>query len=271
MADEKPIAIDPLSISSLYLKVHFQQQLLGHATGFVATHHDRHFLVTNWHVLSGRNAETDQPVSKTAGIPDHIRIAHHVGERLSGWRFLREPLFDLDGSPRWVAHPRGRAVDVACVELSAMMSDIRLFSLNLRLAEADLTIYPAMPVSVIGFPLGLRPNAFFAVWKTGHIASDPDLPYNGQPAFLIDATTRGGMSGSPVVARGFGSFMTSGGYKIGAGMVTRLLGIYSGRIHEDSEIGCVWKPEVITELLDHAVAARPPTGIVTKRTADFKE
>src|SRR5262245_40504147 len=67
----------------------------------------------------------------------------------------------------------------------------------MELADVSLPTPPGTPVSVIGFPLGLKPLAYFAVWKTGHIASDISLSNR----FLIDATTHKGMSGSPVVSR----------------------------------------------------------------------
>lgn len=69
--------------------------------------------------------------------------------------------------------------------------------------------------------------------------------------FLIDATTRGGMSGSPVVLRQVGGYLTkSGGQVIMPGVSTRFLGIYSGRLPRDSEIGRVWRPRLIKEILE---------------------
>jgi hypothetical protein len=252
MAEGTPLQIDPLSVTSLYLKVNVNGILLANATGFAVEEGGNVYLVTNWHVLSGRHPETGDPISKkTAGIPDEIRVAHHLRGSLGTWRFHGETLNNSDGSPRWIGHPAGSDIDVAAVRLRNLPSDVRIFPLDLSLAETDLLLHAGMPVSVIGFPFGLRPNAFFGVWKTGHIASDPDLPYNGRPAFLIDATTREGMSGSPVVARSYGGRMTSQGYTIG-GVHTRLLGIYSSRIHDDAEIGCVWRPSTIRELLQHA-------------------
>jgi hypothetical protein len=109
----------------------------------------------------------------------------------------------------------------------------------------------AMPVSIIGFPLGLTGPGVFPIWKTGHIASDPDLDYGGTPSFLIDATTRGGMSGSPVVLRLTGGFeMRKGGFILaGSGISTLFLGVYSGRLNDQSEIGKVWKPQLVSEIL----------------------
>lgn len=224
--------------------------LLSTATGIVVEHNGKYFLVTNWHVLSGRNAETHQPMSPTAGIPDEVRIGHHKKNKLGEWLLCPERLLNPDGSPRWISHQDGREIDVAALELQNLRPDIQIYPFDLTLAHEDIAVAPALAVSVIGFPLGLRPNAFFPIWKTGHIATDPDLPYGGRPAFLIDATTRNGMSGSPVIIRTSGSHMTAGGgIMVGGGVMTRFLGVYSGRIHDEAEIGCVWKPEVITEIL----------------------
>ncbi len=101
---------------------------------------------------------------------------------------------------------------------------------------------------VIGFPLGLAAAGKLPIWKTGHVASDIDINYDGKPIFLIDATTKPGMSGSPVVALVKGLRRTSTGWNLGGGEFIRFLGIYSGRIG-DSEIGRVWKPEVLDEIL----------------------
>lgn len=253
MATGGPVQIDPLSVTSLYLKVYANGNQLSTATGFVVEHRSRSFLVTNWHVLSGRHPETGNPLSPTAGIPDEVRIAHTQKRSLGSWQFVPERLLNEDGSPRWIEHRVGREIDVACLELRNIKEDIRLYPFDMSLADVDLLLYPAMTVCVIGFPFGLRPNAFFAVWKTGHIATDPDLPYKGHPAFLIDATTREGMSGSPVVARTSGSHMTSKGYAISGGVTTKFLGIYSSRIRDDAEIGCVWRPILIREVLANAV------------------
>jgi hypothetical protein len=72
----------------------------------------------------------------------------------------------------------------------------------MALASIDILTMPALPVSVIGYPLGLSAGESWPIWKTGHIASDLDIDSeSGWPAFLIYATTRSGMSGTPVVLR----------------------------------------------------------------------
>jgi hypothetical protein len=76
------------------------------------------------------------------------------------------------------------------------------------------------------------------------------VDYGGKPAFLIDATTRGGMSGSPVIRRVYGAYASTQALAVlGEGGATRFIGVYAGRIHDAAEIGLVWRPRVVEEVL----------------------
>jgi len=237
--------VDPLSVTSLYLELVVRDRDIGKATGFVVHWKQQPYLITNWHVLSGRHPETNEVQSPTGAVPDVVRIRHH-SQRLGNWVVRSDPLVDKQANPRWIEHPKGSQIDVVALPLRSVEADVRLHPFDLSLADVDLIPVVAMPVSIIGFPLGLAATPAFPIWKTGHIASDPDLDYTGKPAFLIDATTRGGMSGSPVVIRRIGG---SAAIVMKRTPSTRFLGIYSGRIHVDSEIGIVWRPSVITDIL----------------------
>lgn len=116
---------------------------------------------------------------------------------------------------------------------------------------------PGGRVSVIGFPFGIstsqEPGGRTAVWTTGYVASDPSINFRDLPCFMIDARTRSGQSGSPVIAiRIFASTVT-----LGSGIVkvlgqppeVRLVGVYSGRIGGDTDLGVVWKLETLQEIL----------------------
>jgi hypothetical protein len=160
------------------------------------------------------------------------------------------PLLSDEGQRLWIEHPLGSEVDVVAIPLDPP-SQVMIYPLDLSLARTDMLVAPAMPVSVIGFPLGLAAGENWPIWKTGHVASDPDIDFQpGRPAFLIDATTRSGMSGAPVVLRLSGGYSTSDGNNVIAGGIsTKFLGIYAGRIHDESEIGRVWRPFVLQEVL----------------------
>lgn len=127
--------VDPLSLTSLYLKLYVRDQHLSNASGFVVRYAERNFLVTNWHVLSGRHADTQKPLSPTAGIPDQLRIAHlltDAGSSGFAWQFRREALQDGNGKATWFEHPKSNLVDVACVELTDVPDNVRLMPLGLN-------------------------------------------------------------------------------------------------------------------------------------------
>ena len=78
----KSILIDPLTIISLHIEIYFNDVHLSNATGFLCKKDDDFYLVTNWHVLSGRNPETNEPLSKELAIPNKIKIWHHRKNKL---------------------------------------------------------------------------------------------------------------------------------------------------------------------------------------------
>ncbi len=254
MNSPRKIMIDPLSCCSLWVELAISGHHLSTATGFIVEETEKPYLITNWHVVAGRNPDTDQLLSTTGAIPDTIWILHHSAGRLGSWTWREEPLYYAEGNPRWIEHPQGRMIDVVALPLEAVDDQVAIYPLDLSLAETDIVPQPAMPVSIIGYPFGLATGGAWPIWKTGHIASDPDVDYDGRPAFLIDATTRGGMSGSPVVLRLSGGYKTRTGRRVlaGAGLQTLFLGVYSGRIHGKAEIGRVWRPKVVTEILSQA-------------------
>ncbi len=259
------VPVDPLSLTSLLVVPRVNDQDLGTATCFIVEHKSRAWLVTSRHVVTGRDTETDKLLSNTGAVPDALRIVHHstLSTELQGaWTLVNEPLYTENGEPRWVEHPHfcikdaerptEPNVDLVVLPLSSLHKEIQLYPLDLRLATVNVRVAPGLPVSIIGFPFGRFGPAFFPIWKTGHIASDADA-YWSPRYFLIDATTRTGMSGSPVVYRSFGSYQRDETTTV-VGDATRLLGVYSGRIREDAEIGIVWRPELISEMLDSAPA-----------------
>lgn len=247
----KKIIIDPLSTRPLYLIQVNGNQVLGTATGFIVQKGSNYYLITNWHVVSGRNPETNQVQHQLGLTPDAIFIWHH-GKQLGSWIKKKEVLYDEKGERRWLEHKKGRSVDVIALPLQNTGNDATLYTFDLSLAETDMLPEVAMPVSIIGFPLGFTSAGFFPIWKTGHIASEPNLDYQREPLFLIDATTRGGMSGSPVVLRLTGGYKKKDGSAIMSSSRHRtlFLGVYSGRLPRDSEIGRVWRPRLINEILE---------------------
>lgn len=241
------IKIDPLTFVALKIECQSNGSSISTATAFVIQNNGNHFLITNWHVVSGCNAETNKILDSKQRIPENILVWHHARNALGQWKAIITPLFDANNNPIWKEHPKGREVDVVAIPFNPN-SSISTYPLDLSTADSDLIISPSEPVAIIGFPLGQAVSGKFPIWKTGHVASDIDLQYQNKPVFLIDATTKPAMSGSPVIARRVGFFQASTGQNVG-GSRERFLGVYSGRTDNSSDIGMVWKPTIINEIL----------------------
>ena len=105
--------------ASLYVVPRFSGQVLSSATGFVATRPDSPlgWLVTNWHVVTGRVPESGQPLDKkTGGVPDELQVLYHRKDEPGAWIEVRHDLYDPNGDPFWLEHPtHGRKVDVVAI------------------------------------------------------------------------------------------------------------------------------------------------------------
>jgi hypothetical protein len=84
-------------------------------------------------------------------------------------------------------------------------------------------------------------------------------PRRNLPAFLIDCRSRPGQSGSPVVftANEFTRYRHASG-RVETGPVHELIGIYSGRIHDDADVGVVWKRDAVREIIENGTQPDKP-------------
>jgi Trypsin-like peptidase domain len=239
------------SIQSLLLQMQFDGQALSTATGFVAlAKSGRPMLITNRHNVTGRHQETNAPLSKTGGVPNEVVIVHNRKGALGQWLTRTEKLY-AGSAPLWFEHPLlGARADFVALPLTDL-TDVDLHPYETEDSGPKILVGPADTVSVVGFPFGITAGGAFAVWATGFLASEPIVNFADLPVQLIDCRSRPGQSGSPVIAyRAGGSVaMENGDTSIFTGPVQRLLGVYSGRINDESDLGIVWKADAIAQLL----------------------
>ncbi|WP_370650177.1 serine protease [Brevundimonas sp.] len=220
----------------------------------------RRWLVTNRHVVTGRDQTSGQPLSSHGGVPDRVRIRTAPKE---GW--IEQILIDEDGKTHWFEHPTlGSEADIVCFEVPPSVGVPEHLSPRHILADR------ADPISVVGYPMGATGVGDAAVWATGFLASaiDDAEGYDSKPVFLIDCRTREGQSGSPVYLFRRGMLSTlSGDIHADPGRSwSELVGIYSGRIRNGTDIGMVWKAKAVEELL---VAADLKTQTYTSLPDNF--
>lgn len=248
------IHLNVSSMRSLFIEMYFGKTRLSSGTAFVVKVGGQQGLVTNRHNLTGRHQATGQPLSGHGGVPDQIVVWHNADTEVPSWVPITMPLYADDGEALWLEHPGlGARADIAVLLLNQIES-VKFLAYDLDIPP-ELIQRPADSVSVIGFPFGKASAGLLAIWATGFIASEPDFPFDGMPITLIDCRSRPGQSGSPVVMQRNDVYWSEGRLMspyTRAGK-TQLIGIYSGRISSESDIGMVWWASAIRETLEQSV------------------
>ena len=246
-----PTTIDQFTLTAIPLEQYFNDTALGHATGFLWQLQQKYYLVTNWHVLSGKDFFTQQNLRADAGRPNVLRALFQVPGMFDKQQWTI-PIRDEQDIPLWLVHP-GSRVDIAVLPFHiGHDAIIGLYPLNV-LADDPLAIGIGMEVFVLGFPFKIAPPAF-PIWKRGSIASEPELARMTTGYMHVDTASRPGMSGAPVMRRSVGThFLTDGSVVMDMGYKTKFLGVYSGRIPTDhpyeAQVGLVWHASYINEII----------------------
>lgn len=243
--------VERISRSAVLIEIYFNDTPLGTATGFTSsTENGPSVLLTNRHVVTERDAFTDRILDERyAAIPNRLMIWRNAFDgqtREPTWVSYEVKLRNEHDDPLWVEHPTIRADVVGLPLKPCGATDVWVDF------EQDplLCIAPPMAVSVIGFPFGKTAGGFRGIWVSGTIATPPHIDYDGHPCFLVDSRTRRGQSGSPVFIYSQGAMPNAGGQLLGE--FAQFVGMYSGRIHPDSDLGMVWAPGVIAAVLQRA-------------------
>jgi len=251
--------ISELSFRSVLVEAISCGQVIGTASGFGVVYGGKPYLITNYHVASGRHPETGQPLHSSGGIPDTLRVQLPDLSRTGfvDWVPLELPVLQIGESGEehalWLEHPlEGRAVDVVAIQLpikvEALVAPYDPFD-----ESPQLIVGPSSELSIIGFPFGRTGGGHLGIWIKGSVASEPEVALDGLTRFLVDARTRDGQSGSPVIAYSDGTNVAAfagGGMTIGSARPTvSLVGVYSGRINRNSDLGYVWRTEVVRDIL----------------------
>ena len=263
---------EALSWVPLKLKPSVNGNELSVATGFFYEHRGRSFLITNYHVVSGRHPETGAVLDSSGLCPDSIVLGvatdsgkhEQSGAQLLQWKWRTLSLFTQDepAKPIWTVHPEhGSRFDAVAIPLSGL-EDTCITPANGDKLDLDkIRIYPSMEAFVLGYPRGMSGGGHFPIWKRATIATEPDFDLDGLPRFYIDTATREGMSGSPVYAQEVGYWLPEGETdqgKASIGKGRRFVGVYSGRLGADDEfkaqLGIVWKESALISLIESVPA-----------------
>ena len=100
------IVVDNYTLASYYVEMYFNEKKLANATCFFSQQNGKVYIVTNWHVVSGKDADTLQCLNSNAAIPNKLRIylpkyVEEEGYQFSDAFFVEVVLYDAGGAKLW--------------------------------------------------------------------------------------------------------------------------------------------------------------------------
>jgi hypothetical protein len=261
---------DGLSFCVTPVELLFEGSRFGHGTGFIWKHAERFYLVTNWHNFAGHNPFDESHLNPGGRIPDRVRIQPcTITNRMDGTSEIKRnvlelPLYEFFDIPYWIQHETFHVTRADVAALVLPQGDLSYSHVNQYNYQPLYTNLGA-DLLIVGYPFSEWEGLALPIWKRGSLASEPIFGWQDRPAFLIDAASRPGMSGSPVFRRVFGpsaSADSNGRYIIKADnvMTSEFVGVYAGHLIAHSSevtIGFAWYGTLISEMLDNpGVGAR---------------
>ncbi len=233
---------------------------MANGTCFFVMRNNKTYLITNWHIVTGKNPFTNAYIGYYAVSPDQLKIRVYKNQQHLETTDLIIDLLDDNGNEKWLVHPKySNQVDVIALEIEIPTDKFVISPENfIEPFNEDTSESVKDDVFILGFPFGLKTGDIFPIWKRGSLASEPLIDLDDLPKMYIDSASRSGMSGSPVIyleKRQFGIGDAHPGTPNAkfSNNYTKMVGIYSGRIGANDELnaqlGIVWKYRVIDEII----------------------
>jgi hypothetical protein len=182
-------------------------------------------------------------------------------------------LYNNEGVAAWGQHKRKNQLDIAVLNLRPVVGRFHMLGVNEVATQDDMEIEVGNEVFILGYPLGFTHFINTPIWKRGSIASEPHVETADLNArVVIDATTRQGMSGAPVVMRAKTHYVTESGVVKCHVNASRFLGVYASRpniapagdeVDEDrrAEIGFFYKSGCVEEVIRDGIKG-PNYGVL---------
>lgn len=232
--------------------------VISHGSGCFWRHNGSVYLLTARHVITGRSPFDNSIMSATGFIPQRImvfptRIRNNIWQRTSIAVNVDQDV------PNWLQDPEFEELrtDIAALLLlEDENAEVRCINDEPDIFD-DIYTLVGMECSVVGYPTTLFSDLMTPIWRRGSIASEPRLPLDGKPMFLLDAATSPGFSGAPVLRQHFGPLpINQNGeviMKLDSIRKISFVGVYAGRLthtHINGEVPFVFYANRINRIFE---------------------
>lgn len=249
------------------------QNVLATASGFFWRYRDKPYLVTNWHVVSGRNPFTGKTLFSTGFIPSAIAFYGCSIRVESGLVYVERKKYSLsfnEGMMERLSQPplaKTVSVDLWAAPISSEIifgkdatrtgfrgAENASCFLNDGLGKRIVTS-AGDECFILGYPLHNYTGLMPPVWKRGSVASETNIGIDDKPMFLVDSATMPSMSGSPILRRA--TLFAADNMDVGAlqeFVSFDFIGVYAGRLQskdfERTNLGYAWYKILIDDVID---------------------
>jgi hypothetical protein len=131
------------SQTSYYIESLFNRKKISSATCFFVSRSGKTYLITNWHVVTGKNPNNNSQLGYFAVRPDELKVKVYKKQENIETVDLNIPLFDRENK-KWLEHPvHGQLVDVIAIEID-IPEDNLVFSPELYLEPLKAILFFAI-------------------------------------------------------------------------------------------------------------------------------
>lgn len=276
MAQTNNLAVEHLSMLTTPVYLLKGDSIVSQGTGFYIVKEDTVkkvqylYLATNYHVLTG-----SAPNEKKPPIGDNIIfLLHKDPSNPKIVKEIRYPLFTKTKQPVWKTSDEYHEADIGIILLpTAVYNDCSVFAITEDWSKPVVKVRPSSTLTLVGYPYGYYDTTnSLPIWKTGSVASEPNINFDNKPLFVVDISAFPGMSGSPAFVVANGAYEMEGGATT-IGSVRQFMGIYASMqmlnekkyleqldandkkpgvtLSESLELGHVWKASLIFAIINN--------------------
>ncbi len=180
-------------------KIH--DSIIGVASGFITEYNQNFYLITAYHVLSGKNPDTKKLHRPEKGIPTSVYVKFRSAKDDTKFINVEYPLFFKDGRQRFAEifiSKTGAIIDITVMKIQFPGStDLKFFYLKNSDLDISDFVENGTKITAVGFPYG----TFIDGWKPREMQCHVMKAEKSTPPIIGmygDSVGHSGMSGCPI-------------------------------------------------------------------------
>lgn len=198
-AQQHPLQLDELIDYSFIINGKSNNEFQTSGTGTIMKYKDKFYLITNFHVLTGKDYKTNEKFPHLKDTNSEISIIFQNADRKSKFIVIIYPLYNSKGDELFKTFMfQNQIIDISVMPIVVPEKVLKSF---LEMSDLDTTwsYAPNKKLLIFGFPNGKFKNSWQPTKLNANTVSNTQVgEFIFDPYVFFDEEPIGGMSGSPV-------------------------------------------------------------------------